>query len=218
MRKERSPGEPGLPPQMMMLLQRLCCAALGAGLNTAVSILVGKINQSRGRDKRPIRIQFLMGAIGGLCAGLFSLCAHTVSILFLSQILCEASLRDQKEHRMEDAFWICVLALSLARLPEAGPMSFLFGGAAAFVPLMLVRLIGKKNGIGGADIKMAGALGTFAPPLWSSCGLILSCGLALIVQKIRKKKGKDGADCFAMIPYLSIGMGTVCLLLPYLKA
>jgi hypothetical protein len=178
----------------------------------------------RAAKARGHRLSIPLAVLSGLGLGfleglLYGFSRDAFVSLFLLFTLLLASAQDREEHRMEDAYWIAVLALGAGCMDAAGPSGFLLGsglGLLVFLPALLTRHT--SSSAGGADVKLSASLGGLLG-IWILPGLLLSMLLALFHRGIRKRKRPEpGPEPFALVPYLSLGCGTVFLISRALSA
>lgn len=134
----------------------------------------------------------------------FGLTVTAAQAVFLAFVLLYASCSDLTDHHMDDYLWVMVLALGLPSVLRMGIGSMLIGALMVFVPQMLVCIISKGKGLGGADIKLSTALAFLLGWERGLAALMLGLLIAVIVMAIIQKiKPKYKNKPFALIPFLS---------------
>lgn len=138
--------------------------------------------------------------IGGMQAAAFLL------------LLCAAACLDLRHRVIPDAI---PAAIALTGLWSLEPLRI--AGIFAAVPFLAAGLT--IGGIGGGDIKLAGACG-IAVGFWNSLWgmlmgllfLVLFHGTAILYQYIRKQPIKGGrGQAYPFAPFLLLGMGSILL-------
>lgn len=127
------------------------------------------------------------------------------------------------EHKLVfDRFVIILTALGIVSIffdPYFAWYSHLIGGAAGFLSFLgvwgLFRLITKRDGLGGGDIKLAGACGLLLG--WERLLLsvllasVAACIVLPIVGAVKSKRGTKGDGEYPFAPFLSSAFGLALL-------
>lgn len=154
------------------------------------------------------------------CALLFwedSIAMACIYMLACSVFICIFFI-DLEHKIIFDRFQLILLVLGVASLffdKAVGPLSHLIGGAAGFLVFYAVSLgfekLARKEGLGGGDVKLAGAVGLLLG--WEKLlfGLLAATLPAAVILLIlsRGKRGEDRQYPFA--PFLTVGF-TVSML------
>ena len=131
----------------------------------------------------------------------------TVKGVILSLILLYAAVQDYSIRECDDALWVMILILSLVGFDSRNIISMLLGGAAIFVPQMIVVLASRRGSIGGADIKISTAAGILLGFWRGVAGFAIGLVAAVITMTIiTKVKKKDKGEPFPLMPFLSAGL------------
>jgi hypothetical protein len=141
-----------------------------------------------------------------LClVGGFSMWA--VKGIVLALILLRASVQDLSEHQADEYLWVMLLILALVNIGEVGVTSMVFGAIGVFIPQMVIAMLSKKGGIGGADIKLSTAaalsLGFYGGVIGYMIGLVFAIVFQTIYNKVKKQSNKEA---FPLMPFLSTGL------------
>ena len=122
---------------------------------------------------------------------------ETVKAVLILSVLIAGSVSDVRRREVRDAVPCAVSMIALAgsgteRLPD-----MIAGGAMLFGIMLVMSLLSKDGGAGGADIKISGAVGLSLGAPFGLMWLLFSLAIALTVsplcQKIRKKTGRRSA-------------------------
>jgi leader peptidase (prepilin peptidase)/N-methyltransferase len=111
-----------------------------------------------------------------------------------------------------DRFHIILLALGALSMPfdkAFGTLSHILGGVVGFLLFYLIaalfeRLCGKE-GLGGGDIKLAGAAGLLLGWERLLLGLLIATIPAATIMLIAQRKNGEGDKRFAFAPFLTTG-------------
>lgn len=136
-----------------------------------------------------------------------------ISALSLSILVCVFFI--DLEHKLVfDRFVILLTALGIVAIffdPYFRWYSHLIGGAAGFLSFLgvgvIFHLITKRDGLGGGDIKLAGACGLLLG--WERLLLsvllasVSACIVLPIVGAVKRKKGAEGDGEYPFAPFLS---------------
>jgi leader peptidase (prepilin peptidase)/N-methyltransferase len=123
----------------------------------------------------------------------------------LITFLILVSIKDIKTREISDHCQIAIAALALIGF---NPI-LSFTGLLCALPFMIVAVLNKGKGIGGADIKFMMAIGFV---LGLSKGLVAGIiGLLAFVLFSSIKDFKKEKMCYPMIPFLSLGVIWVIL-------
>jgi Flp pilus assembly protein protease CpaA len=125
----------------------------------------------------------------------------------LALILLRASVQDLSEHQADEYLWVMLLILALVNIGEVGVTSMVFGAIGVFIPQMVIAMLSKKGGIGGADIKLSTAaalsLGFYGGVIGYMIGLVFAIVFQTIYNKVKKQSNKEA---FPLMPFLSTGL------------
>ena len=127
--------------------------------------------------------------------------------IVLALILLRASVQDLSEHQADEYLWVMLLILALVNIGEVGVTSMVFGAIGVFIPQMVIAMLSKKGGIGGADIKLSTAaalsLGFYGGVIGYMIGLVFAIVFQTIYNKVKKQSNKEA---FPLMPFLSTGL------------
>jgi hypothetical protein len=127
--------------------------------------------------------------------------------IVLALILLRASVQDLSEHQADEYLWVMLLILALVNIGEVGVTSMVFGAIGIFIPQMVIAMLSKKGGIGGADIKLSTAaalsLGFYGGVIGYMIGLVFAIVFQTIYNKVKKQSNKEA---FPLMPFLSTGL------------
>ena len=127
--------------------------------------------------------------------------------LLIIALLIALSIYDIRTY--EIPLWInisiFVIALIHLVLNRADWKAYVIGFFAVSVPLLLIYVATKGNGIGGGDIKLMAVAGLYVG--WQNIILafLLGCILGAVIHVLRMKISKEGR-VLAFGPYLSAGI------------
>ncbi len=152
-------------------------------------------------------------AVGCLVGGYFVYdkdLIYSTQLFVLAAVLTYASFVDFKLHLAPDWITFVIFATSVPSVVRlitsknyGGLFDMLIGGLVCFIPLF-VGCIFTKGGIGGADIKIMGAVGLFVGTYKSLFTLIVGLVLAVIVSCVLIAMGKmDKKEKLPLIPYFT---------------
>ena len=88
----------------------------------------------------------------------FGLTVTAVQGLFLWFTLLYGSMSDLTDHTMPDSVWVIVLALAIPSVIKHGIVSMFAGAVCVMLPQLALAVIPPHRTLGGADIKLSGAL------------------------------------------------------------
>ncbi len=127
-----------------------------------------------------------------------------LALFFL--LLLWAAFSDMRERIIPDRISIMIAAVSM--MPPDGAR---FAGALVCLPLFLAGIT--IGGIGGGDIKLAGACGlvlglprAFVGLFAALCLLMVFHAVGKAYLKIRKREKGSGGAAYPLAPFLCIGM------------
>ena len=119
---------------------------------------------------------------------------------------------------MPDSVWVIVLALAIPNLVKHGIVSMFAGAVCVMLPQLALAVIPPHRTLGGADIKLSGALAVllgFTGGLTAFLAGLLMAVVTVTVRDFVQTRLHKRRDCpkkpFALIPFLAIG-GTVMFL------
>lgn len=122
-------------------------------------------------------------------------------------VLSLAAVSDLRTRNIPD--W---MPLMIAGISLISPQPVYLTGLLAALPLLITGVT--AGGIGGGDIKLAGACGlvlgferTLAGLIMALCLLLLYHGIGQYIRKIRKEKCEAGKEqAYPLVPFLLLGM------------
>ena len=176
-------------------------------LTIIVGGLMNYYMDQRGFSFNPYLTYLLLPAIvvALYLVGGFSMWA--VKGIVLALILLRASVQDLSEHQADEYLWVMLLILALVNIGEVGVTSMVFGAIGVFIPQMVIAMLSKKGGIGGADIKLSTAaalsLGFYGGVIGYMIGLVFAIVFQTIYNKVKKQSNKEA---FPLLPFLSTGL------------
>ena len=176
-------------------------------LTIIVGGLMNYYMDQRGFSFNPYLTYLLLPAIvvALYLVGGFSMWA--VKGIVLALILLRASVQDLSEHQADEYLWVMLLILALVNIGEVGVTSMVFGAIGVFIPQMVIAMLSKKGGIGGADIKLSTAaalsLGFYGGVIGYMIGLVFAIVFQTIYNKVKKQSNKEA---FPLMPFLSTGL------------
>ena len=148
----------------------------------------------------------------------FGLTVIAVQGLFLWFTLLYGSMSDLTDHTMPDSIWGVVLALAIPSITKYGIASMLAGAVCVMLPQLALAVIPPHRTLGGADIKLSGALAVllgFTGGLTAFLAGLLVAVVTVTVRDFVQTRLHKRRDCpkkpFALIPFLAVG-GMVMLL------
>lgn len=179
--------------------------------------------------KEPISFRYTAVELGNTALWLLSVWLFweksipfaVISALALSVLVCVFFI--DLEHKLVfDRFVIVLTALGICAIffdPYFPWYSHLIGGAAGFLSFLGIgtafRLITKRDGLGGGDIKLAGACGLLLG--WERLLLsvllasVCACIVLPIVGAVKRKRGTKGDGEYPFAPFLSTAFGLALL-------
>ena len=169
------------------------------GITALAGYITGKCAAVRfGGSKRKTALIFTAVSVITMAALLcfFGASAKAARGGVMGIIMLYACLQDIKKRECDDSLFVMLCITGIAGAVPKEMFSSLAAGAGIILILLLPAVI-TKNGIGGGDIKFAGAaavvLGFFNTAAALTSGLLA----AVVVNKIRKKQS------FPLLPYLA---------------
>ena len=194
----------GAMPEILAVLLWIG-AAVGIGW-----ILCKVMNGKRFVCHQPL-ILALSGAMALALYFRFGLTVTAVQGMFLWFALLYGSMSDLTDHTMPDSVWVIVLALAIPSIMKHGIVSMLAGAVCVMLPQLALAVIPPHHTLGGADIKLSGALAIllgFTGGLTAFLGGLLMAVLTVTVRDFLQTRLHKRRDCpkkpFALIPFLAI--------------
>ena len=142
----------------------------------------------------------------------FALTVTAVQGLFLWFTLLYGSMSDLTDHTVPDSVWVTVLALAIPNLVKYGIASMLAGAVCVMLPQLALAVIPPHRTLGGADIKLSGALAVllgFTGGLTAFLAGLLMAVVTVTARDFVQTRLHKRMDCpkkpFALIPFLAIG-------------
>ena len=142
----------------------------------------------------------------------FGLTVTAVQGMFLWFTLLYGSMSDLTDHTMPDSVWIVVLALAIPSIQKHGILSMLAGAVCIMLPQLALAVIPPHRTLGGADIKLSGALAVllgFTGGLTAFLAGLLMAVVTVTVRDFVQARLHKRRDCpkkpFALIPFLAVG-------------
>lgn len=142
----------------------------------------------------------------------FGLTVTAVQGMFLWFALLYGSMSDLTDHTVPDSVWVTVLALAIPNLVKYGIASMLAGAVCVMLPQLALAVIPPHRTLGGADIKLSGALAVllgFTGGLTAFLASLLMAVLTVTVRDFVQTRLHKRRDCpkkpFALIPFLAVG-------------
>lgn len=142
----------------------------------------------------------------------FGLTVTAVQGMFLWFALLYGSMSDLTDHTMPDSVWVIVLALAIPNLVKHGIVSMLAGAVCVMLPQLALAVIPPHRTLGGADIKLSGALAVllgFAGGLTAFLAGLLMAVVTVTARDFVQARLHKRRDCpkkpFALIPFLAVG-------------
>lgn len=151
----------------------------------------------------------LMGLIstGLFLAGWENEPAWVIRGVAFALILLYASVQDITCRKADNYLWIMILTLAVTNIGRVPAWSMVLGVFVVLLPQVAMNTFGRKDGIGGADVKLSTASAVllgFAPgAIGYMAGLFIAVIASLIYNKIRRK---DNSEPIPLLPYLSVGL------------
>lgn len=142
----------------------------------------------------------------------FGLTVTSVQGMFLWFALLYGSMSDLTDHTMPDSVWVVVLALAIPSIMKHGILSMLAGAVCVMLPQLALAVIPPHRTLGGADIKLSGALAVllgFTGGLIAFLAGLLMAVVTVTVRDFVQTRLHKRRDCpkkpFALIPFLAVG-------------
>lgn len=142
----------------------------------------------------------------------FGLSVTAVQGMFLWFTLLYGSMSDLTDHTVPDSVWVIVLALAIPSIMKHGILSMLAGAVCVMLPQLALAVIPPHRTLGGADIKLSGALAVllgFTSGLTAFLAGLLMAVVSVIVRDFVQTRLHKRRDCpkkpFALIPFLAVG-------------
>lgn len=208
-----------LPTGRGAMLGRSSCDGCDRALGPAELVPLVSAALSRGRCRTcgaPIdplhwRVEAAAAAIGGGAIAL-SPTASGAALAVLGWLLLAPAILDARHHWLPDRLTLALAlaGLALGGLLDAVPLvDRLIGGVAGFAALALLatgyRLVRNRQGLGGGDPKLLGAIGLWTG--WAALPAILLIGsLAGLAAALVTRRGP--LERIAFGPLLALGAGT----------
>ena len=182
-------------------------AALLSAVLIITLMLCGVMKKRGFKTNKAIFIALMLSVTTAMYFLFGGLTLKTVKGVILSLILLYAAVQDYSTRECDDALWVMILILSLVGFDSRNIISMLLGGAAIFVPQMIVVLASRRGSIGGADIKISTAAGILLGFHRGIIGFAVGLTVAVITMAIYGKvKKKDKGEPFPLMPFLSAGL------------
>ena len=141
----------------------------------------------------------------------FGLTVTSVQGMFLWFTLLYGSMSDLTDHTMTDSVWVIVLALAIPNLVKHGILSMLAGAVCVMLPQLALAVIPPHRTLGGADIKLSGALAVllgFTGGLIAFLAGLLMAVVTVTARDFVQTRLHKRRDCpkkpFALIPFLAV--------------
>ena len=141
----------------------------------------------------------------------FGLTVIAVQGLFLWFTLLYGSMSDLTDHTMPDSVWVIVLALAIPSIMKHGIVSMLAGAVCVMLPQLALAVIPPHRTLGGADIKLSGALAVllgFTGGLTAFLAGLLMAVVTVTARDFVQTRLHKRRDClkkpFALIPFLAV--------------
>lgn len=173
-----------------------------------VTLVMNGVMKRKGFSVKPILNVALMIAVTAALFFFFGgLNIKTVKGAVFALVLLYAAVQDYYSRECDDAVWVVLLVLCLVGFDTNNIISMLLGGAAIFVPQIVVVMFSKRAPIGGADIKISTAAGILLGFWRGVAGFAIGLVAAVITMTIiTKVKKKDKCEPFPLMPFLSAGL------------
>ncbi len=147
----------------------------------------------------------IMGAMTFMSLLVYGISMKAIQGIVFCAILLFSSYSDIKTRTLDDCAHCLMLVTALMVCETRDLIGMAISALVIGGVMLLVGVISKGGGIGGADIKLSGAaaalLGFSQACLGVSVGLIIG----VIVQSIKNKRTRK-KEGFPLVPYLAIGM------------
>lgn len=142
----------------------------------------------------------------------FGLTVIAVQGLFLWFTLLYGSISDLTDHTMPDSVWVIVLALAIPSIMKHGILSMLTGAVCVMLPQLALAVIPPHRTLGGADIKLSGALTVLLGFTGGLTAFLAGLLMAVVTvtardfvqTRLHKRRGCPKKP-FALIPFLAVG-------------
>lgn len=142
----------------------------------------------------------------------FGLTVTTAQGMFLWFTLLYGAMSDLTDHTMPDSVWVVVLALAIPSIMKHGIVSMLAGAVCIMLPQLALVVIPPHRTLGGADIKLSGALAVllgFTGGLTAFLAGLLMAVVTVTARDFVQTRLHKQRDCpkkpFALIPFLAVG-------------
>lgn len=142
----------------------------------------------------------------------FGLTVTAVQGMFLWFTLLYGAMSDLTDHTMPDSIWVVVLALAIPSIQKHGILSMLAGAVCVMLPQLALAVIPPHRTLGGADIKLSGALAVllgFTGGLTAFLAGLLMAVVTVTARDFVQARLHKRRDCpkkpFALIPFLAVG-------------
>ena len=142
----------------------------------------------------------------------FGLTVTSVQGMFLWFTLLYGSMSDLTDHTMTDSVWVIVLTLAIPSIMKHGIVSMLAGAVCVMLPQLALAVIPPHRTLGGADIKLSGALAVllgFTGGLFAFLAGLLMAVVTVTARDFVQTRLHKRRDCpkkpFALIPFLAVG-------------
>ena len=142
----------------------------------------------------------------------FGLTVTAVQGMFLWFALLYGSMSDLTDHTMPDSVWVIVLALAIPNFVKHGIVFMLAGAVCVMLPQLALAVIPPHRTLGGADIKLSGALAAllgFTGGLTAFLAGLLMAVVTVTARDFVQTRLHKRSDCpkkpFALIPFLAVG-------------
>lgn len=116
-------------------------------------------------------------------------------------LLAVASKRDWKTHEVSNWVHIGILALAFLR---GEPLVCVLGIFLVGLPFFMAALVSDGK-IGGADVKIMGAIGGYLGVSRGMSALLIGLGIAISYSYVTKTKKQLMEEPIALVPFLSMG-------------
>ena len=141
----------------------------------------------------------------------FGLTVTSVQGMFLWFTLLYGAMSDLTDHTMTDSVWVIVLALAIPSIMKHGIVSMLAGAVCIMLPQLALAVIPPYRTLGGADIKLSGALAVllgFTGGLTAFLAGLLMAVVTVTARDFVQTRLHKRRDCpkkpFALIPFLAV--------------
>ena len=175
----------------------------------------GFIVDSQGTDRTDVRKDSVRDHGSTVCTAAVAVCALLYYLIFgpttdtlrltaMCAILSSASLRDIGTRHVPDSHTIMLLLISVRDADSLRDVFAPYTGAVLlFIILASIRLILKKDSLGGADIKIVSAMSALTGVTAAAASFALALVFAIIHGSALKiKNNKETRTSIPLIPYL----------------